>query len=608
MKSVKRTAVSDVEKQKICQIVQRAGGKIKQEELKREQNAHLTDILLLEKASTLAKHLNLNDFSASNGWLSRFKQRHDIRMVTLHGEGDDACEEGVNIARCNLPKLITDEGYEPRDVFNFDETGLFYRQKPQRTLVTRAVSGQKKHKDRITLGVCVNADGSERWMPVVITTAKRPRSFGKTWQPSSICFYYHNPKAWMNSMAMLWACQTWRDLSPDTIKNCWRKVSILPVSWNADIRAADQRQHCQEKVEAEELISLISALNLGTDAMSSEEYIDLPEERITEIEYTDEEIIELVNPQSQGDSLSADIPESDDDEPPPVVSLAAASNYASLLSVYLAQRVEFPAEDQLALQRIMNRSTHMSIAQVVRRSKSRLTFDFLALSTSMPTPTVTAGEKSTGFTPLDPHMISLSSDMSEPEPPNIIAEDFQAVPRATAAEVQSPATQPSAEPQPTITTLSSDDNFRGIQPSANTMPSPNQPHPRNTCVPPIPCGNRRNTAQTRGTDHGEPKVLIIGIRLRSRPPTRASTTTHNPREVRITQHGQLIVEQDVDRQFWHISRLQLNGNPACSANITGPNPFRALCKIKIKSANLKKPGFGIVALSFVGYRRFNGIE
>ncbi|KAL3679256.1 hypothetical protein R1sor_022212 [Riccia sorocarpa] len=225
MKSVKRTAVSDVEKQKICQIVQRAGGKIKQEELKREQNAHLTDILLLEKASTLAKHLNLNDFSASNGWLSRFKQRHDIRMVTLHGEGDDACEEGVNIAHCNLPKLITDEGYESRD-------------------------------------------------------------------PSSICYYYHNQKAWMNSMAMLWACQTWRDLSPDTIKNCWRKVNILPVSWNADIRAADQRQHCQEKVEAEELISLISALNLGTDAMSSEEYIDLPEERITEIEYTDEEIIE----------------------------------------------------------------------------------------------------------------------------------------------------------------------------------------------------------------------------------------------------------------------------------------------------------------------------
>ncbi|KAL3694531.1 hypothetical protein R1sor_008182 [Riccia sorocarpa] len=191
---------------------------------------------------------------------------------------------------------------------------------------------------------------------------------------------------------------------------------------------------------------------------------------------------------------------------------------------------------------------------------------------------------------------------------NIIAEDSQAVPEATAAEVQSSATQPSAGPQPTITTLSSDDDFGGIQPSANTEPSANQPHPRNTGVPPIPCENRRNTDQTRGTDHEEPEVLITGVRLRSRPPTRATTTTHNPGEVRITQHGQLIVEQDVDRRFWHISRLPLNGNPACSANITGPNPPRALCKTKIKSAGLKRPGFGIVAPSFAGYRRFNAIE
>ncbi|KAL3677081.1 hypothetical protein R1sor_027029 [Riccia sorocarpa] len=104
----------------------------------------------------------------------------------------------------------------------------------------------------------------------------------------------------------------------------------------------------------------------------------------------------------------------------------------------------------------------------------------------------------------------------------------KAIPEATAAEVQSPATQPSAEPQPTITTLSSDDDFGGIQPSANTVPSANQPHPQNTSVPPIPCGNQRNPTQTRGIDHGEPEVLITSVRLRSRPPTRASTTTTIP--------------------------------------------------------------------------------
>ncbi|KAL3686415.1 hypothetical protein R1sor_008989 [Riccia sorocarpa] len=78
---------------------------------------------------------------------------------------------------------------------------------------------------------------------------------------------------------------------------------------------------------------------------------------------------------------------------------------------------------------------------VVRRAKSRLSFDFLAPSTSMPTPTVTGPSlPTTDFTPLDPQPIALSSDMSEPEPPTIIVEDSQAVPEAMAAEVQSPAT------------------------------------------------------------------------------------------------------------------------------------------------------------------------
>ncbi|KAL3686650.1 hypothetical protein R1sor_009224 [Riccia sorocarpa] len=269
-----------------------------------------------------------------------------------------------------------------------------------------------------------------------------------------------------------------------------------------------------------------------------------------------------------------------------------------------------PFRSEVALPSVDAADTHRHdrvavTVPVVRRAKSRPSFDFLAPSTSMPTPTVTGPSlPTTDFTPLDPQPIALSSDMSEPEPHTIIAEDSQAVPEAMAAEVQSPATQPSAEPQPTITTLSSDDDFGGNQPRANA----NQPYPQNTVVPPIPCGNRRTPAQTRGTDHGEPEVLITGVRLRTRPPTRASTTTHSPGEVRITQHRQLIVEQDVDRRFWHISCLQLNGNPTCSANITGPNPPRALCKTKIKSAGLKKPGFGIVAPSFVGYRRFNSIE
>ena len=58
-------------------------------------------------------------------------------------------------------------------------------------------------KDRITLGLATNASGTDKLMPVVIGTAKRPRACGKTWQPSDIADYYHNSNAWMNGQVGL---------------------------------------------------------------------------------------------------------------------------------------------------------------------------------------------------------------------------------------------------------------------------------------------------------------------------------------------------------------------------------------------------------------------
>ena len=45
------------------------------------------------------------------------------------------------------------------NIFNFDETGLFYKMLPNRTLATGKVSGIKKNKESITIGFFVNAKG-----------------------------------------------------------------------------------------------------------------------------------------------------------------------------------------------------------------------------------------------------------------------------------------------------------------------------------------------------------------------------------------------------------------------------------------------------------------
>ena len=44
----------------------------------------------------------------------------------LHGEAGGADQQGVARAQRELPDILSH--YRPDDVFNFDETGLYYRQ------------------------------------------------------------------------------------------------------------------------------------------------------------------------------------------------------------------------------------------------------------------------------------------------------------------------------------------------------------------------------------------------------------------------------------------------------------------------------------------------
>jgi len=64
-----------------------------------------------------------------------------------------------------------------------------------------SVQGMKMQKDRITISVCVNATGTDKLKLVIIHTAKRPRDFGKTWQPAEHVNYFANTKAWMTMQA-----------------------------------------------------------------------------------------------------------------------------------------------------------------------------------------------------------------------------------------------------------------------------------------------------------------------------------------------------------------------------------------------------------------------
>ncbi|XP_021928999.1 tigger transposable element-derived protein 6-like [Zootermopsis nevadensis] len=153
-----------------------------------------------EKAREIATRLHTEDFSASNGWLDRFRKRNNISLHVLSGESASADLQAAEDWKRKLPSLLL--GYAEEDIFNADESGLFYRQHPTRSLIERreTCKGGKKSKERITVLLCCNSRG-EKLKPVVIVNAARPRAFktNNVKLDDLPVIWCHNKKAWMTS-------------------------------------------------------------------------------------------------------------------------------------------------------------------------------------------------------------------------------------------------------------------------------------------------------------------------------------------------------------------------------------------------------------------------
>jgi hypothetical protein len=67
------------------------------------------------------ERLNLSD-----GWLGRFKAQHGLKEFRRHGEAASADSATVEQERRRIQELITQYGYELQNIFNMDETGMFY--------------------------------------------------------------------------------------------------------------------------------------------------------------------------------------------------------------------------------------------------------------------------------------------------------------------------------------------------------------------------------------------------------------------------------------------------------------------------------------------------
>lgn len=164
----------------------------------RAANITITGDILREKAQKIAGELEMTDWECNNSWISRWKTRYNISLKVISGEGSAVDMDVVSDFKSTvLPTLL--EGYEPRDVFNADETGMFWRATPTTTLELKGKKcyGGKLSKERITLLVAANADGTEKLPLLSIGKFKNPRCFKNIKQKP--LDYEHNTKAWMTA-------------------------------------------------------------------------------------------------------------------------------------------------------------------------------------------------------------------------------------------------------------------------------------------------------------------------------------------------------------------------------------------------------------------------
>ncbi len=248
-------------------------------DIMRRANLPIPPSLAIAKAKSIASSLSIlkMDFKASWQWLSRFRVRRRLQKMLLHGEGVEVNESDLGLLATldDLYAIIAQ--HDPENVYNMDETGLFFRLLPRYSLLMpnediSTTRRKKKSKDRVSFIVCANAVGTHKIPCTLIGKPKAPAYIKDHQWPVP---YFSQAKAWMD----VETCWKWFNevFLPEVKKRTRRQVLLLLDNSLGHFKAFE-RDNVRIVLFPPKLHKLETTLQYGHNRSSKEEVqISLPQ-------------------------------------------------------------------------------------------------------------------------------------------------------------------------------------------------------------------------------------------------------------------------------------------------------------------------------------------
>ncbi|KFD46968.1 hypothetical protein M513_12158 [Trichuris suis] len=111
--------------------------RVLKEWIRRSESVPLSRETIMSQARRYHDELKIQGSCAySIGWYQKFQRRNGIKTVKIRGDRGSADHEAAKEFVEEFARIIADEKLSPEQVYNADETSLFWRYCPRRTVTT----------------------------------------------------------------------------------------------------------------------------------------------------------------------------------------------------------------------------------------------------------------------------------------------------------------------------------------------------------------------------------------------------------------------------------------------------------------------------------------